>query len=217
MQNIVTVEFRTEKEAYAVLEQLKQEQETYGYKILQLGLVKKENGVDTPVAGFDIKEGHHVERGGIIGGIIGILGGPLGIAIGAGLGVGTGKTVSKHLKLKNIELMKQAISKLPEDATILLALIDEEEDIVFDNRLKNYKYRTKITHYSVEELEVEMEEAKKAEAEAKKAAAEAKKTAKVKPGQDLKKMETLAKENKLKEKEKELEEKQEKKEEKKQN
>lgn len=47
MQNIVTVEFRTENKAHSALEELKKEQETYGYKIMPIGLVKKENGVDT--------------------------------------------------------------------------------------------------------------------------------------------------------------------------
>ena len=191
MRNVVTVEFRTEKEAFAALDALKEEQKTYGYKILQLGLVKKENGVDTPIAGFDLKEGKFKPgKGGLIGGVIGILGGPLGIAIGAGVGAGVGTTSAKVLKYKNMALMKQAISKLPEDATILIALVEEKEEIVFDNRLKSYKYRTKITHYNVDELEKEMEEAKVAEKEAAKAK-------KAKPRNDMKKMEELAKEKQM--------------------
>ena len=198
MQNIVTVEFRTEKEAYSALEELKKEQETYGYKILQMGLVKKENGVDTPIAGFDFKESEgkdiSVSAGGIVGGLIGAIAGPIGIAIGLGVGAGVGaganKSLVKKLKLKNMEVMKQAVSKMPEDAVLLVALVDEKEDIVFDNRVKKVnKYRTKIHHYSVEELELEMKEAEKAAKEAKKAAA-------AKPEDDLKKMKQLAKENK---------------------
>ena len=198
MQNVVTVEFRTENEAHAALEELKKEQETYGYKILQMGLVKKENGVDTPIAGFDLKEGKgkagKVSAGGIVGGIIGAIAGPVGFAIGLGVGAGAGagasKSATKKLKLKNMELMKQAVSKMPDDAVLLVALVEEEEGVVFDSRVKKLnKYRTKINHYSVEELQVEMKEAEKAAKEAEKAAA-------AKPEEDLKKMKPLAKDNK---------------------
>ncbi len=166
MENIVTVEFRTEREANEALELLKEEQETYVYKILQMGLVKKENDVDTPVAGFDLKEGKSAvgkaSAGGIVGGLIGALAGParvaIGIGIGAGAGTGANRSDTKRLKLKNMVLMKQAISKMPENAVVLIALIEEKEDIVFDNRLKKYKYRTKIRHYNVNELEKEIEE-----------------------------------------------------------
>ncbi len=196
MQNIVTVEFRTENEAYSALEELKKEQKTYGYKILQMGLVKKENGVDTPIAGFDFKEGKGNAGaggvgGGLVGGLIGILGGPIGVAIGlgagAGIGVGTGKVATKNLKLKNMMLMKQALTKMPENAVALIALVDEEEEIVFDNRLKKYKYRIKINHYNVEELENEMAEAERLEEETK--LAEEKKIQ-----DDMSKMESMAKE-----------------------
>lgn len=205
MKNIVTVEFRTENEAKEALAQLKNEQETYGYKILQMGLVKKENGVDTPIEGFDLKEGAANAGiggvgGGVIGGIIGILGGPVGIAIGigagAGVGVGAGKTTAKKLKLKNMGLMQHAISKMPENAVVLIALIEEEEEIVFDNRLKKYKYRTKITHYDVEELAKEIEEAERLAKEAKENEAK-------RPGENMKKMEELAQENKRLKKEEE--------------
>ena len=198
MQNIVTVEFRTENEAHLALEELKKEQETYGYKIMQMGLVKKENGVDTPIAGFDLKEGKgkagKVSAGGIVGGIIGAISGPVGLAIGLGVGAGVGasasKSATKKLKLKNMGLMKQAVSKMPDDAVLLVALIDEEEEIVFDSRVKKLnKYRTKINHYSVDELELEIKAAERA-------AKEAEKEAEAKPEQDMKKMKELAKENK---------------------
>ena len=52
-ENIVTVMFKRESEAYQALAELKRDQVNYGYKIVQLGIVKKENGVDTPVEGFN--------------------------------------------------------------------------------------------------------------------------------------------------------------------
>ncbi|MCM1194699.1 MAG: hypothetical protein NC099_04035 [Corallococcus sp.] len=196
MKCVVTVEFKTEDSAHAAMEGLKLEQETYGYKILQLGLVKKENGVDTAIAGFDIKEdigNTRVGVGSVVGGIIGILGGPIGIALGLGVGAGAGagskKSATQKLKLKNMSLMQQAIAKLPKNAVVLVALVEEEEEIVFDSRVKKYNGRGKINHYNVEELENEVKEAERL-------AKEAEVNEEKRIAENMKNMQKLAKENK---------------------
>ena len=105
----------------------------YGYKIVQLGIVKKENGVDTPIEGFDTKE--------------------------------------KRRNIKdNTRLMQLAVSKTPDDATVLVALVEEHEDIVFNSRLSKFKPKPVITRHEKSALEKELDALEKAKKDAAKIA-----------------------------------------------
>lgn len=132
MENIVVVVFKRESEAYQALAELKKDQVNYGYKIVQLGIVKKENGVDTPVEGFD----SDLEKRG-------------------------------HVK-GNTKLMQFAVGKAPDNATILVALVEEHEDIVLNSRLA--KFKPTITRYEKSALQCELEGFEKAQKLAAKAA-----------------------------------------------
>ena len=134
MENIVTVVFKRESEAYQALAELKRDQVNYGYKIVQLGIVKKENGVDTPVEGFN----SNLEKRGAVKG--------------------------------NTKLMKFAVTKTPDNATILVALVEEHEDIVLNSRLA--KFKPTINRYDKSKLQEELNAFEKAQ---KLAAKEAKK------------------------------------------
>lgn len=132
MENIVTVVFKRESEAYQALAELKRDQVNYGYKIVQMGIVKKENGVDTPVEGFD-------------------------------------SDLEKRGKVKgNTKLMQFAVSKTPANAVILVALIEEHEDIVFNSRVA--KFKPVITRYDKVLLQNELDSFEKAQKLAEKAA-----------------------------------------------
>ena len=132
MENIVTVVFKRESEAYQALAELKRDQVNYGYKIVQLGIVKKENGVDTPVEGFD-------------------------------------SIFEKRKTVKdNTKLMQLAVSKTPDNATVLVALVEEHEDIVLNSRLTKFKHT--ITRYEKSALQQELKGLDKAQKLAKKEA-----------------------------------------------
>lgn len=132
MENIVTVVFKRESEAYQALAELKRDQVNYGYKIVQLGIVKKENGIDKPIEGFD-------------------------------------SDLEKRSKVKgNTKLMQFAVSKTPDNATVLVALVEEHEDIVLNSRLT--KFKPVITRYEKSALQVELDAVEKAQKLAAKAA-----------------------------------------------
>ena len=133
MENIVTVVFKRESEAFQALAEFKKDMVNYGYKIVQLGIVKKENGVDTPIEGFDTKE--------------------------------------KRRNIKdNTRLMQLAVSKTPDNATVLVALVEEHEDIVFNSRLSKFKPKPVITRHEKSALEKELDALEKAKKDAAKIA-----------------------------------------------
>lgn len=136
MENIITIVYKRESEAYQALAELKRDQSNYAYKIIQLGIVKKENGIDTPVEGFD-------------------------------------SDLEKRSAVKgNTKLMKYAVAKASDNAVIIVALVEEHEDIVLNNRLA--KFKPVITRYEVKALQKEMDDEEKAKKQAAKAAKKSK-------------------------------------------
>ena len=80
MENVIMITFDVEAQAYQAFSQLKNDSVNSAYTILQMAVIKNEDGKIVPVDGFDsgIDSSDDTWTGGLIGSVVGILGGPLG-------------------------------------------------------------------------------------------------------------------------------------------
>ena len=88
MQNVVTVVFNVESEAYKAFSELRAQPIGEGYNVAEASLIKREGDAIKVVDGFDAAgtSGDDTAAGMVIGAFVGILGGPLGVLLGAGVG-----------------------------------------------------------------------------------------------------------------------------------
>ncbi|MBD5636626.1 MAG: DUF1269 domain-containing protein [Clostridia bacterium] len=170
-ESIITAVFEDENVAYKALTKLKDEQKESGYTVKQLGLMTKSQGHLIPLHGFDMKNKSKkaATRGGVIGGLIGLFSGPVGLLIGTGLGATIGhSTRKKGTTLGNNGLIEKIMEEMPEDdAVILIALANEEDEPIMSSKLRRHN-ATSVKSFDVELLTYEIKEAKKLEKKMKK-------------------------------------------------
>ena len=79
MENVVMITFDVEAQAYQAFSQLKNDSVNSAYTILQMAVIKNEDGKTVPADGFDsgIDSTDDTWTGGLIGSVVGILGGQL--------------------------------------------------------------------------------------------------------------------------------------------
>lgn len=165
MENVVTVVFDVESEAYQALSELKRESVTYGYTISQMGLVKKQNDRIVLLEGFDSGRDttDDTAKGGLIGSLIGILGGPLGFFLGGSVGLLVGSVKDTADSVKNVSMLEQVSAKLSDGQVILAALIQEADEVAFNSRIG--KFGTTIIRFDAAVIAEEIEEASKLQKE----------------------------------------------------
>ncbi|MEE0705312.1 MAG: hypothetical protein UCH28_02885 [Adlercreutzia sp.] len=95
MENVVMVTFDVESQAYQAFSQLKNDSVNSAYTILQMAVLKNENGRVVAVDGFDSETDAATNTlvGGLLGSVLGILGGPLGVLLCGGVGLIAGSIV----------------------------------------------------------------------------------------------------------------------------
>ena len=118
MEHVLATLFEVPSEAYQAFVELKAFPQNDDTRIAQAALVKKENGVITPVDAFDPlqKVGDDTITGTLIGSVLGILGGPLGMLFGAGIGAWVGSTGSTDQALAQATLVETVAAKLNDGA-----------------------------------------------------------------------------------------------------
>lgn len=96
MENVVTVIFDVESEAYKAFTELRNRPFGTDYAVAEASLLKREGDAITIADAFDAAgvTSDDTATGMIVGSIVGILGGPLGVLLGAGTGalIGTRTT-----------------------------------------------------------------------------------------------------------------------------
>lgn len=106
MENIVTILFEVESEAYQAFSELKRVPVNGCYAISQIGLIKNQNGHPVLLEGFDAgKDG--ALKGGLLGTMIGILGGPFGVLLGGSMGTMLGIVADADDTAKNLSMLEQ--------------------------------------------------------------------------------------------------------------
>lgn len=141
MENVIMITFDVEAQAYQAFSQLKNDSVNSAYTILQMAVIKNEDGKIVPVDGFDsgIDSTDDTWTGGLIGSVVGILGGPLGVLLGASIGLLTGSIMDANDADDNSSLILYGSQALGEGKTAIVALVQENDEKAFDLRLADYQ------------------------------------------------------------------------------
>ena len=88
MENVVTVIFDVESEAYKAFSEIRAKPFGEGYAVAEAALLKREEAGVTVLEAFDAAAvtSDDTATGMIVGSLVGILGGPLGVLLGASTG-----------------------------------------------------------------------------------------------------------------------------------
>ena len=172
MENVIMVLFDVESEAYQALSELKRDPINSSYTISQIGLVKQQNGRILPCEGFDsgVDTRDDTAMGGLIGGLVGIWGGPIGVLFSSSVGALIGSALDSDDAARNISMLEKVSEKLLDDQVALVALIQENDESAFDQRVS--KFKTEILRWDAAVIAAEVEEAGKLEKEMQKVARE---------------------------------------------
>lgn len=172
MENVIMVLFDVESEAYQALSELKRDPINSSYTISQIGLVKRQNGRILPCEGFDsgVDTRDDTAMGGLIGGLVGIWGGPIGVLFSGSVGALVGSAIDSDDAARNISMLEKVSEKLLDDQVALVALIQENDESAFDQRVS--KFKTEILRWDAAVIAAEVEEAEKLEKEMQKVARE---------------------------------------------
>ncbi|MGN0308200.1 MAG: DUF1269 domain-containing protein [Lachnospiraceae bacterium] len=165
MENIITVTFKEEGDAYRAFSELKRDMVNTSCTITQMALVKKKNGQIITCEGFDtgITTTDDTYKGGLIGMLVGILGGPLGMLLGGSVGALIGTAIDSNDSNNNLSLIEEVSRKLNEDEVALVALVMETGGEMLDARLE--PYQATILRQDAAAVAQEIEEAKKLQKE----------------------------------------------------
>ena len=166
MENVITVIFPAENEAYRAFSDIKRDMLNPSFVIAQLVLVKKEHDGKISVreaVNSGVNIGDDTAAGGLIGMLAGVLGGPLGMLFGGAFGTLAGMAADSIDAAKEVSLTEQVSRKLLEGDTALIALAQETDENVFDSRLS--AFQTTIIRHDAAVVAAEVERALELEAE----------------------------------------------------
>lgn len=169
-ENIITVSFEVESEAYQAFSKLRKYPHGSGYFASSAVLLKKKDGRITSEEVYDTgaKTGDDTAKGGLIGSLVGILGGPIGMLFGGGMGALIGSSVDANDAVDNATLIEQVSGDIKENGTAIIALVQEDEDVAFDNIFRDFE--TTVIRRDAAEVAAEIEEAQKIQKEMEKEA-----------------------------------------------
>ena len=165
MYNIVAAIFDVESEGYQAMSTLSRPPIIEETAILQMALVKRENGALKLCDSYDsgIHTTDDVLLGGLLGGLVGILGGPLGVLLMGSYGALAGSLVDTGDALDSATVMEKVAEKLVDGEVALIVLVDEVDEDVIDNRLNAFKVT--IARFDAVVIAEEVEQAREAERE----------------------------------------------------
>lgn len=165
VENVITVTFDVESEAYQAINGLKRDFSNNDYIISHVSLVKNVSGhiaaYDSFDSGVDTLDDR--ARGGIIGSLVGILGGPIGVILGGSWGALIGSAVDAGDATRNVSLLEKVSEAIPEGKTALLILAQENEADSINRKFADYE--VSILRQDAAEVALEVEEAAKLAAE----------------------------------------------------
>lgn len=141
MYNIIAAIFDVESEGYQAMTQLSRTPIIEETSILQMVLVKRENGTLKVCDSYD--SGTHTTDdtllGGLLGGLVGVLGGPVGMLLMGSYGALVGSLVDTGDALDTQTLIERVADKLQDGDVALIMLAEEINEEEVDNALKGFK------------------------------------------------------------------------------
>lgn len=165
MENVVTVLFSDENEAYRAFSEIKQSMISQSCIIAHLALLKKRDGhiILADAADSGVTTTDDTRFGGLMGMLIGVLGGPLGMLFGMAMGSLIGRIKDMGDAKQGISLIEQITTKFNDGDVALVALAQENDETMLNAKLSPYKVET--TRYPAAEVAAEVEQAMKLQEE----------------------------------------------------
>ncbi len=165
MQNILAVIFKQQSEGFQAMTQLRQLPSTEKSAILQMVLVKSENGKLDVCDSFDsgLNTSDDTILGGLIGSLIGVLGGPVGVLLMGSYGALAGSLFDDEDALEGEALIEKVAGMMVDGEVALIALVNEEDESVLDAQLRSFD--VEIVRFDAAVVAEEIDEAQEAEKE----------------------------------------------------
>ena len=165
MYNIITAIFDVESEGYQAMTTLSKTPIIEETSILQMALVKRENGAIKVCDSYDsgIHTTDDMLLGGLLGGLIGILGGPIGVLLMGSYGTLAGSIVDAGDALDSATVMEKVAEKLVDGEVALIMLAEEINEDEINSKLKGYKVT--IARFDAAVVAEEVEQAAEAQKE----------------------------------------------------
>lgn len=165
MEYVTMVTFPVESKAYEVFSNLKRTPVTSSYTILEMAVVKNQDGYIVPKDGFDSGKNTTDDTwmGGLLGAVVGILGGPIGILLGGSIGLLAGSIVDDNDAEDENSLLAYCSRNLNEGQTALIALVQEDGYEDFEMQFDNMD--CKVMHWDAAVIADEVDQAKEVEKE----------------------------------------------------
>jgi uncharacterized membrane protein len=165
MYNIVAAIFEVESEGYQALTTLAKNPIMNDTTVLQMALVKRDNGYLRVCDSFDsgIHSTNDTLIGGLVGSVVGMLGGPIGMLLMGSYGVLAGSVVDTGDSLGSASLIEKVAEKLQDGDMAMIALVDETNEAELDNALAAFKVT--VARFDAVVIADEVEEAQKIQKE----------------------------------------------------
>ena len=165
MYNIIAAIFDVESEGYQAISTLSKTPIIEETSILQMALVKRENGSLKVCDSYDsgIHTTDDMLLGGLLGGLFGVLGGPVGVLLLGSYGTLAGSLVDTADALDSANVMEKVADKLVEGEVALVMLAEEINEEEIDDKLKGFKVT--IARFDAAAVAEEVEQAKETEKE----------------------------------------------------
>ena len=162
MENVVSVIFDVESEAYKAFSELRAMPFGEGYAVGEAALLKREGDAITVIDAYDAAAvtADDTAVGMVVGSFVGILGGPLGVLLGASTGALMGNAYDSADAIDSMSMLEVTAAKLYDGETAIVALVQEEEP-AFDAAFEGYA-TTIVRHFAVDVMD-EVELAREAE------------------------------------------------------
>ena len=153
MENVVSVIFDVESEAYKAFSEIRAAPFGEGYSVAEAALLKREDAGVTVLEAFDAAAvtSDDTAVGMIVGSLVGILGGPLGVLLGASTGALVGSAYDTADAAGSLSMLEVTAAKLYEGEVAIVALVQEEEP-AFDKPFAAYE-TTIMRHFAVDVME----------------------------------------------------------------
>ena len=164
MDNVITVIFDVESEAYQAFTNLRNMPYGDGYVVAEAALVKRVGDAIGVADSFDAAAvtADDTATGMLVGSVVGILGGPLGVLLGASVGALTGSMLDTSDAIDSVSMLEATALKLYDNEAAIIALVQEDEP-AFDAAVAGYN-TTIIRHFAADVFD-EVEAARELEAE----------------------------------------------------
>ncbi len=165
LQNILAVIFENESEGYQAMTQLRQLEPTENSTILQMVLVKNQDGrlsvCDSYDSGIDTTD--DMLLGGLVGSLVGVLGGPVGVLLMGSYGMLAGSLLDDEDALDSAALIEKVAGKMVDGEVALIAMVNEENEAILDSQLSSFK--AEVVRFDAAVVAEEVEEAQQMEKE----------------------------------------------------